>query len=164
MDHKDNDDKAQELAKVMRLGQIMTGYEKGAVEDNLGVDTSDHVTGKMQPVVKKVEKDLPAIERKINNNNQKPIVEEQKKQMEQDLAKQEQAKREQYAATEAEVKEKSAQIKAAAEGGTKTAAETANDSAPGTITSRGRNYAQTHAQEIKELEEENAEIFKYGAP
>ena len=78
MDHKDDDARAQELAKVMGLGQIMTGYEKGAVENNLGVDVSDNVTGKMQPVVNAVERGQPVIEGRIDDNNQKPVVEAKK--------------------------------------------------------------------------------------
>lgn len=163
MDNRD-DDKAQELAKIMGLGKIMTGYENEAVANNLGVDVSDNVTEKMQPVVDKVEKGLPVIEGEIKEKDQKPAVEKEKKESVSDLAEQEKEMQKKHDAAEAEHKKQEEEIKAAAEGGTKTAAETAKDSAPGTLTNRGRNYAENHAQEIKKLEEENAEIFKYGAP
>ena len=66
MDNRD-DDKAQELAKVMGLGKIMTGYENGSVENNLGVNVSDHAAGQRQAVVGKVTRGLPVIQDNINH-------------------------------------------------------------------------------------------------
>lgn len=43
MDNRD-DDKAQELAKVMRLGQIMTGYDKQPVKNDVNANTEDNVS------------------------------------------------------------------------------------------------------------------------
>ena len=164
MDHKDDDARAQELAKVMRLGQIMTGYEQGAVENDLGVDLSDHSAGNRQGVENEVENGNKDIQGKIEVNNQKPGVEARKEEIESYLAKQEEEMQKKYDAAKAEQEKQEKIIRAAAEGGTKTSAETTRDTTPGTITSRNRNFAKKHAKEIGKLEKEMADIFKHGAP
>ncbi len=164
MDHKDDDARAQELAKVMRLGQIMTGYEQGAVENDLGVDLSDHSAGNRQGVENEVENGNKDIQGKIEVNNQKPGVEAKKKESESYLAEKEEEMQKKYNAAKAEQEKQEKIIRAAAEGGTKTSAETTKDTTPGTITSRNRNFAKKHAKGIEKLEKDMAEIFKHGAP
>lgn len=87
MDNRD-DEKAQELAKVMGLGKIMTGYENGSVENNLGgIDLSDRSAGNRQGVVDDVEKGNKDLQGKIKGNDQKPVVEANKNGITDDINK-----------------------------------------------------------------------------
>ena len=156
MDNRD-DDKAQELAKVMGLGKIMTGYENGSVENNLGVNVSDHAAGQRQAVVGKVTRGLPVIKDNINQHNPKLEVEEKKKQDEETLAQQQEAMEGKYSAAEIENEKKINEVKNKVRTG-KDSETTLQDTSEGSIYERTSNNIQKESKDIEEA------VSIWGAP
>ena len=68
MDHKDDDARAQELAKVMGLGQIMTGYDKQPVKNNVNANTKDNVSEEGQGRQTTTENQIKKIEGDVDAN------------------------------------------------------------------------------------------------
>ena len=156
MDNRD-DDKAQELAKVMGLGKIMTGYENGSVENNLGVNVSDHAAGQRQAVVGKVTRGLPVIQDNINQHNPKLEVEEKKKQDEETLAQQQEAMERKYSAAEIENEKKINEVKNKVRTG-KDSETTLQDTSEGSIYERTSKNIQKESKDIEEA------VSIWGAP
>ena len=80
-----NDAKAQELAKIMGLQDIIPGYHTQTVTNTVNADVSDKVSGKGEKRKQNTLSQFDAVESEVTANDQKNVVETGKANMNQQL-------------------------------------------------------------------------------
>lgn len=73
-----NDAKAQELAKIMGLQDIIPGYHMQTVTNTVNADDSDNVSGEGENLKQQTTSQLSAVESEVTANDQTSVVETEK--------------------------------------------------------------------------------------